>query len=145
MKLDELIAEFDDLDAEEKLELLIELADELPAVSASRGTAPFPETCLVRECQTPVYLWVDVEGERARLEADVPRNSPTVRGLVSLLVTGLDGEAVSQVLCMSDDLLSRLGLLETLGMTRQQGVRGVISRIKREIRAALARSDARSE
>lgn len=138
MKLDELIAEFTGLEPDEKLEWLVEFADQLPELSAGRAAAPFPETCLVRECQTPVYLWVDQMDGRVRLEADVPRKSPTVRGLVALLVVGLDGESVSSVLNLPDDLASVLGLNAALGMTRQQGFRGVVARLKQAVRAGTA-------
>lgn len=137
MKLDELIAEFTDLEPDEKLEWLVEFADQLPGLSAGRAGAPFPETCLVRECQTPVYLWVDVSAGRVRLEADVPRKSPTVRGLVALLVVGLDGETVSSVQNLPDDLVAVLGLSGVLGMTRQQGFRGVVARLKQAVRAEV--------
>lgn len=135
MKLDELIAELSELDPAEKLEWIVEFADQLPDVSPGRAAAPFPETCRVQECQTPVYLWVDQSEGRIRLEADVPRKSPTVRGLVALLVVGLDGEPVSSVQNLPDDLISVLGLNAALGMTRQQGFRGVVSRLKQAVRA----------
>lgn len=131
MKLDELIAEFQELEPDEKLEWLIEFADELPEVSASQASGPYPESCRVQECQTPVYLWVTEERGRVHLEADVPRKSPTVRGLVALLVVGLEGALVSDVRELPDDLVSVLGLSSILGMTRQQGFRGVVARLKR--------------
>jgi len=134
MKLDELIAELSDLDPAEKLEWIVEFADQLPDVSSGRAAVPFPETCRVQECQTPVYLWVDQSEGRLHLEADVPRKSPTVRGLVALVVVGLDGEPVSAVQNLPDDLISVLGLNAALGMTRQQGFRGVISRLKQAVR-----------
>ena len=137
MKLDELIAEFTDLEPDEKLEWLVEFADQLPGLSPGRAGAPFPETCLVRECQTPVYLWVDLSEGRVRLEADVPRKSPTVRGLVALLVVGLDGETVSSVQNLPDDLVAVMGLGGVLGMTRQQGFRGVVARLKQAVRAEV--------
>jgi sulfur transfer protein SufE len=40
------------------------------------------------------------------------------------------------VLSLPENLLEQLGLAEALGMTRQQGFRGVIMRIKREVQAA---------
>lgn len=134
MKLDELIAEFQELDPGEKLEWIVEFADQLPEVSADRAGRPFPETCRVQECQTPVYLWVEQREGRVHLEADVPRKSPTVRGLVALLVVGLDGESVAAVRDLPDDLVSVLGLNVALGMTRQQGFRGVIARLKQAVR-----------
>jgi cysteine desulfuration protein SufE len=134
MKLDELIEEFTDLDASEKLEWLVEFADQLPDVSPHRSATAYPESCRVQECQTPVYLWVDTVDGRLQLEADVPRKSPTVRGLVALLVVGLQGAPVAAVADLPDDLIGRLGLNTALGMTRQQGFRGVIARLKQSVR-----------
>jgi cysteine desulfuration protein SufE len=68
------------------------------------------------------------------LEADVPRQSPAVRGLVTLVVQGLEGASASEVLSIPDDLLVPLGLHEALGMTRRQGLRGLVAHIKREVR-----------
>jgi cysteine desulfuration protein SufE len=142
MKLTQLIEEFRDLEPEERLEELIELADRLPPLSPGRTVTPFPETCRVQECQTPVFLWVDVDfaADRVSLEADVPRKSPTVRGLLALVVEGLEGATVAEVLTLPDDLLGELGLTEALGMTRQQGFRGVISRNKQTVRSAASSS-----
>ncbi len=133
MKLDELIAEFNDLEPDEKLEWLVEFADQLPALSAGRSGAPFPETCRVQECQTPVYLWVEQIDGKIHLEADVPRKSPTVRGLVALLVVGLEGASVAAVQNLPEDLVSVLGLSAALGMTRQQGFRGMVARLKQAV------------
>ena len=134
MRLDSFIDEFRDLDALERLETLVELADELPPLSAERAASPRPAECRVQECQTAVDLWVEVRDGRVHLEADVPPQSPTVRGLVTLVVLGLEGAAPHEVLSIPDDLLGPLGLQETLGMTRRQGLRGVVARIKREVR-----------
>ena len=136
MQLDQLIAELDELEPAEKLEWLVGFAEELPGVSPDKLSSPFPETCRVAECQTAVHLWVTVENERIHLEADVPRKSPIVRGLVALLVLGLEGTTISEGLGLPDDIVAHLGLTTALGMTRQQGVRGVIARIKRTLRAS---------
>ncbi len=138
MKLSELIADFDGLDDREKLELLVELSDELPPSSAGRSAGPQAESCLVQECQTPVYLWVDVVGGRVRLEAEVPKKSPTVRGLVTLMVQGLADASPDEIANIPDDMIGHLGLQTALGMQRQQGFRGVIARIKREVRKQAA-------
>lgn len=135
MKLYSLVQEFEGLDPEEKLECLVELADELPAVAAERIGVHPPE-CRVQECQTPVYLWVEVRDGAVHLEADVPPRSPTVRGLVTLVVQGLEGASPADVASMPDDLVGLLDLGKTLGMTRQQGMRGLVARVKREVNRA---------
>ncbi|RPI84760.1 MAG: SufE family protein [Planctomycetaceae bacterium] len=137
MKLDSLLQEFQGTDPEEALELLMDLGDKLPPLSAAREAVGLVASCRVQECQTPVYLWVDVVDGKLRLEAQVPEKSPTVRGLVSLLVTGLEGWPVDQLNRIPDDLLPALGLDQALGMQRRHGMRGIVARIKREaVRAA---------
>jgi len=133
MRIHDFIAELDELQPDEKLHWLVEFANELPDLSPGRGTAPFPDNCRVQECQTAVHLWVDVIAGKVHLEADVPQKSPTVRGLVALIVCGLEGATVDEILPVLDDLIANSGLAPVLGMTRQQGFRGVIARIKQQL------------
>ena len=135
-RLNDLRSEMNELEPSEKLEWLIDFAGQLPEVSPERQQEALPEACRVQECQTPVHLWVTVVDGQIHLEAHVPRKSPTVRGLVAMVVCGLEGASVADGLSLPDDMVMYLGLSTVLGMTRQQGFRGVISRIKRELRAA---------
>ncbi len=135
MRLNELIEELNDLEPEEKLGWLVEFADQLPEISSEKLVEPFPDLCRVQECQTAVHLWVSVTDNRIHIEAHVPRKSPTVRGLVALVVCGLEGAEIAEGLDSPDDMVAHLGLASVLGMTRQQGFRGVITRIKRGLRA----------
>jgi cysteine desulfuration protein SufE len=140
VKLDELLAEFAGADPEEALEMLIDHSEELPPLSKGRATTAAPVECRIQECQTPVDLWVDVVDGKVRLEASVPEKSPTVRGFVAMLVKGLAGVTPEDVFRLPDDLLPRLGLAETLGMTRQRGFRGIVVRIKRDVARGAGRS-----
>lgn len=140
LKLHDLAAEFDDLDDREKLETLMDFSETLPDPSGKHGLLRGNETCRVQECQTPVYMWIGINDGKTELEADVPRSSPTVRGLVSLIIEGIQGAPPQEVLELPDDLLPLLKLESVLGMTRSLGVRGMIARIKRELIAALDES-----
>jgi cysteine desulfuration protein SufE len=79
---------------------------------------------------------VDVQDGAVRVSADVPRESPTVRGFVSLLVHGLEGATPAEVAALPDDLLHSFGLDETLGMVRTQGLTAIVRRIKRLVSSA---------
>jgi len=72
---------------------------------------------------------------KVHIHADVPRESPTVRGFISLLARTLEGAAPEDVAKIPDDLLDQLGLSETLGMTRTQGLTAILQRIKRSVAA----------
>ena len=136
LKLYKLREEFEGLDDEERLQVLMDFAETLPA--ASDGPLFGNESCRVQECQTPVYLKVTLRDGKTHLDADVPRKSPTVRGIVSLIVEGLEDALPQDVFGLPDDLLPLFGLQNALGMTRQQGVRGMMSRIKQDLHKAIA-------
>ncbi|HZB27041.1 MAG TPA: SufE family protein, partial [Gemmatimonadales bacterium] len=68
----------------------------------------------------------------------VPPESPTVRGFISLLARTLDGQTSDAVARLPLDLLDQLGLSETLGMTRTQGLTAILHRIKSSVASAAS-------
>ena len=142
MKLGELLEEFEGLDPEESLQTLIEMSQDLPELTPARAAEREDSRRLVQECQTPVYLWVDVLDDRVQLEAYVTERSPTVRGYVSLLVEGISDGSTREVAELPEGWLGRLGLAETLGMTRRRGFTGLLRRIKREVAEKSAGNNA---
>jgi cysteine desulfuration protein SufE len=134
--LDTLIPRFKSADRTTRLETLLDYARKLPPLPERLETEREREDHRVPECQTRVFLWVEVDGGQVHIHADVPRESPTVRGFISLLARSLDGAAPEEVARVPDDLLDQLGLSETLGMTRTQGLTAILYRIKRSVAAA---------
>ena len=60
---------------------------------------------------------------------------------MSLLIEGLRGATVEEVLKVPADLVERCALQEVLGMLRVRGLSGVLRRIKSEVtRAAMAQA-----
>ena len=133
--LDSLIPRFKAADRETRLETLLDYSKKLPPIP-QRLEATKEEGHKVEECQTTVYLWVEVEQGRVHIYADIPREAPTVRGFVSMLARALDGATPEAVAQVPLDLLDRLGLSETLGMTRTQGLTAILHRIKNSVAAA---------
>lgn len=136
-KLEEIIAELAESDRRERIELLIDLARELPPLP-ERLEARKDSAHRVEECQSPVYLFVELEGGRVALFADVPAEAPTVRGFVAMLVEGLSGSTVDEVLALPGDLLQRSGMPEVLGMQRLGGLNGVLRRLRADVARASA-------
>ena len=137
--LDAIVTELSEADRQERIELLIDYAKALPPLP-ERLAAHKDATHRVEECQSPVYLFVELEGPRVAIHADAPIEAPTVRGFVSVLVEGLNGATVEEVLGVGNDLIDRIGLPEILGMLRVRGLSGVLRRLKAEVaRAAIAR------
>lgn len=138
MPFDALIARFRAADRQTRLETLLDYARKLPDLPPALQADGEREAHRVSECQTPVYLWVGLEGGAVAIHADVPRESPTVRGYVSLLQARLSGRSAAEVAAVPDDLLERLGLAEALGMMRTQGLTAILGRIKRAVAAQAA-------
>ena len=134
--LESLITRFQSADRTTRLETLLDYARTLPPLPGRLEAEKALGHNRVHECQTPVFLWTDVTDGQVHIHADVPRESPTVRGFISLLIRTLDGRPPSAVAAVPDDLLDQLGLTETLGMNRTQGLSAILSRVKRSIAAA---------
>lgn len=139
-RLDRYIARLSAADRNTRLETLLELSTKLPPLPAPLLAAKARGEQLVPECQTPVHLWVEVTGGAVHLHADVPRESPTVRGFVSLLIQALDGLPPEEIAAVPDDLLHALGLDDALGMMRTQGLSAIVRRVKRAVADAPART-----
>lgn len=136
-ELDEIVAELRDGDRQERIEMLIDLAKQLPPLP-ERLVALKDASHRVEECQSPVFLFVENEGDRIRLYADAPVEAPTVRGFVSMLVQGLDGATAQEIAAVPADLVARAGMPEILGMLRVNGLSGVLRRLKAEVARTAA-------
>jgi cysteine desulfuration protein SufE len=140
-KMEAISTELSQADRQERIDLLLDFAKSLPPLP-DRLAAHKDAAHRVEECQSPVYLFVELDGQRVSLYADAPIEAPTVRGFVSLLLEGLEGASVEDVLQVPNDLVERCGLSEILGMLRVRGLSGVLRRVKGDVtRAAIARSE----
>jgi cysteine desulfuration protein SufE len=140
--LAELAADFAAVEPTDRVQLLLELSEELPELPghlvATEGSME-----RVPECQSPLYLAVEVDDDqRVRLHFSAPREAPTTRGLASILHTGLDGEAIPTVLGTPDDVAEQLGLLDVVSPLRLRGMTAMLARIKRNVRSQVASAGA---
>jgi len=134
--LENLIPRFKAADRQTRLETLLDYSKTLPPLPDRYEAEKQLGHNRVEECQTTVYLWVEVDDGGVHIHADVPREAPTVRGFISLLARTLEGQKAEVVADIPLDLLDRLGLSETLGMTRTQGLTAILHRIKKSAAAA---------
>jgi cysteine desulfuration protein SufE len=139
-KLEELKQEFEELDVRDRLETLLDFSDDLPDLPERYRTRREVGENRVHECQTAVYMWVEVVDGQVEIYADVPRDAPTVRGFISLLVDSLSGAAPADVLAVKPTLLAELGLVEALGMVRMRGLHAILHRIKSEVQRAVGKA-----
>jgi len=129
------------LEQHERLQLLLEFSQELPELPPKY--ADHPDLLeRVEECQSPVFIFVDVEPAEAdgivHLYATAPKEAPTTRGFASILVQGLAGLTVQQVLDVPDDYPLTLGLTEAVSPLRIRGMSALLGRTKRQVREKTA-------
>ena len=129
--LESIVRRFQNTNRETRLEMLLDLSERLAPLPERFHDARDHGLNRVTECQTPVFLFAELEDGKFQLYADVPREAPTVRGFVSLLARGLNGADPRTVSNIPGDLLDQLRLGEALGMTRTQGLSAVVQRVKR--------------
>ncbi len=136
-KLDPIIAKFDGLDYQERLELLLDYAEKLPELPERYRAARDAGLGRVPECMTPVFLWIDVVDDKVKIVADVAREAPTVKGFVAILVKAWNGATPEELVAAPADILKQIGLAEKLGMTRLRGLSSIVQRIRREVAGAI--------
>lgn len=121
--LDEIAQDFAALSARDWLTLLLDFSEGLPELpelpERYEGHAELLER--VDECQTPLFLLVEVENAKdpaawqeatVRLFFEAPPQAPTTRGFAGILYEGLDGLTVGEVLAVPYDAPYRFGLGE---------------------------------
>jgi cysteine desulfuration protein SufE len=131
----EIAEDFSSASKRERLDLLLEFSDELPALP-ERFADDRDSLEQVDECQSPVFLTVEVDAgpdPLVHLYFDAPLEAPTTRGFAGILHAGLDGLSAAEVLAVPDDAPMRLGLAEAVSPLRLRGMVGMLSRIKRQV------------
>ncbi|AHC24576.1 cysteine desufuration protein SufE [Mycolicibacterium neoaurum] len=131
--LAEVVGEFGEVSGQDKLQLLLEFANELPALPGHLEEAAMEP---VPECQSPLFLDVDAtDREHVRLYFSAPAEAPTTRGFAAILAAGLDGQSAEDILAVPDDFYSALGLAALISPLRLRGISAMLARIKRRLRA----------
>ena len=137
-RLAEIVDDFNALPGQERLQLLLEFSDDLPALPERyAGHRDLLEQ--VPECQSPLFLAVEVAPDDVvHLFFDAPPEAPTTRGFAGILQAGLDGLDADEVLATPDEFTGQLGLTDLVSPLRLRGMAAMLARIKRQIRARRA-------
>lgn len=135
--LAEVVAEFSEMPQSQRLDLLLEFSDELPELPERYREHPdLLEP--VPECQSPIFLIVEVSGTgpeaRVALFFSAPAEAPTTRGFAGVLAAGLDGATAQQVLAVPSDLPLKLSITSLVSPLRLNGMSGMLARIQRQVK-----------
>lgn len=138
-RLTEIVEDFGFVQGREKLEYLLQFAEQLPAVPAHLAHLK-DDGHQVHECMTPVWVYAEAEGHALHFHFEVPPESPTVRGFARIMQEGLAGVSASQVLAIPNDFYVAMGLQSVLSGQRLNGMGAILAHVKR-----LARDSAGAE
>ncbi len=137
--LQTIIEEFQPLTPQERLEMLLEFAFDLPDLPA-RLHGKRDQMEQVHECQSPVFLHTELEKHPDQPEQDavhfyidVPMEAPTVRGYAAILAEGLNGATPATIAATPDDVYVLLGLHEAITPQRLRGLHALMRYMKRQV------------
>jgi cysteine desulfuration protein SufE len=134
--LQEIIEQFREATPRERMEYLLEFADSLPPLP-EHVQAHREQMEQVHECQAPVFLFTELEGDKVHFALDIPPESPTIRGYASILVEGIEGASPQEVLATPDDVYMLLGLTEVVTPQRVRGLHALFGYMKKQVRNLL--------
>jgi len=132
-KLQEIVDDFASMTREEKLETLIAYAESFPPLpdwlkDERAKMEPVPE------CMTPVFLFGEKQPDGGILfHFDIPPQSPTVRGLASILGNGLNGSKPEEIIAVPADFYIPMKLEEAITHQRINGFTGVLAHMKQVV------------
>jgi cysteine desulfuration protein SufE len=138
-RLQEIVEDFNYLVGAEKLEYLLELAENLP---------PLPEWLQeqrdsldqVHECMTPVFIYAENKDGRLTYHFDIPPEAPTVRGYAAVLQKGLEGATPAQVQGVPNEFYLDMGLQGVMSGQRLNGISAILAHMKQLAQKAESES-----
>jgi cysteine desulfuration protein SufE len=129
----EIVEAFREVPENLKLELLLEYSEALPALPERYQDSP-DLLERVEECQSPVYLFVEVSPtDLVSIYLTAPDEAPTTKGFASILQLALDGNSSADVLAFDESFVDEIGLTDLVSPLRIRGMHGMLTRIKRQV------------
>lgn len=116
---------------EDRYKYIIDLGRELPPLDEQARV----EQNMVRGCQSQVWLTSRNEGGRLYFDAD--SDAFIVKGLLAVVLAAYNGRTPEEILAFDiEEYFSRLNLLKHLSVTRGNGLRAMVKRIRDTAQAA---------
>ena len=126
MTLDELLDTFEFFDDwEDKYRFIIDIGKELPGLPDGDKT----DAHLIRGCQSQV--WLTYESSDKGLKFNMDSDAHIVRGLIAVVLIVIQNRSASEIQQLDiEGIFGQLDLLAHLSVTRGNGLRAMVSRIK---------------
>jgi cysteine desulfuration protein SufE len=124
--LDELLDTFEFFDDwEDKYRFIIDLGKELSGLPDTDKT----DDHLIRGCQSQV--WLTYESTDEQLSFNMDSDAHIVRGLIAVVLIAIQNRSAADIQQLDiEEIFSQLDLLAHLSVTRGNGLRAMVSRVK---------------
>ena len=128
-ELSELIEEFQEIeDKMERLEMVFDLADEVNLLPIDQWS----ETTRVHGCQSEAHVKVGLVDSNVNFQAGA--DSKLVQGLMGILTMAIHGNSADEVLTLTPDFATEMGILNSLSPSRSNGFRNMFDKVMNEIK-----------
>lgn len=108
----------------DKYAYIIELGKDCPAIDEHDKT----ENNLIKGCQSRV--WLSCEHRDGKLYFKADSDAVITKGIISLLIRALDGQAPQDILNADLGFIDQIGLKEHLSPTRSNGLTSMVKQMK---------------
>lgn len=128
-KLHDIVEDFSSCLGQEKLEYLLEFAEQLPELPPRYAGEQNDHQ--VHECMTPIFIYAENEDGCIHYFFNVPAEAPTVRGFAAIMYQGLSGLTPAEITAVPNDFYLKMGLQEVLSGQRLNGISAILRYMKR--------------
>ena len=131
-ELSELIEEFQEIDDKmERLEMVFDFADEVNLLPIDQWS----ETTRVHGCQSEAHVKVGLVDSNVNFQAGA--DSKLVQGLMGILTMAIHGISADEVLTLTPDFATEMGILNSLSPSRSNGFRNMFDKVMNEIKQQM--------
>ena len=131
-ELSELIEEFQAIDDKmERLEMVFDLADEVNLLPIDEWS----EATRVHGCQSEAHVKVELVDSNVNFQSGA--DSKLVQGLMGILTMAIHGISADEVLTLTPDFATEMGILNSLSPSRSNGFRNMFDKVMSEIKQQM--------
>ena len=131
-ELSKLIEEFQEIeDKMERLEMVFDLADEVNLLPIEQWS----EATRVHGCQSEAHVKVELVDSNVNFQSGA--DSKLVQGLMGILTMAIHGISADEVLTLTPDFATEMGILNSLSPSRSNGFRNMFDKVMNEIKQQM--------
>jgi len=137
-QLERLVSTLEALDRGDRIQMLIELANQFKPVPARIAQHPFPAEHRVPGCESEAYVWSEL-GAKGNLTYHFAVENPqgiSAMALATILGSSLSGAALDEVAEVPADVIYRIFGRE-LSMGKSLGLMGMVNMVRAEARRQM--------